>query len=108
MKAQSKAQEEGTYMSNGNYWHMVFNQSRVNGAEYFGDRLPNNSWDWPKNTFLQRRLSELKRRPWDCNAEVPQEKRKPVTSVNRKRRHPHHEQPNWLRTAESVSSVKEH
>ena len=81
MKAQSKAQEEGIFMSNGNYWHMVFNQSR---------------------------LSELKRRPWDCNAEVSPEKRKPVTSVNRKRRHPHHEQPNWLRTAESVSSVKEH
>ena len=95
-------------MSNGNYWHMVFNQSRVNGAEYFGDLLPNNSWEWPKNTFLQRRLSELKRRPWDANAEAPRENRKPVSTPKRKRRQPHHEQTKWLNRAESMSNVKEH
>lgn len=49
-------------MSNSNFWQLVFNQSKVNGAEYFGERLPNNSWDWPKDTFLQKRLNELKRR----------------------------------------------
>lgn len=91
-------------MSNTDYWQLVFNQSRVNGAAYFGDRLPDNSWDWPKNTFLQRRLSELKRRPW---GETPQENRKPVSAPNRKRRHTHHEQMKWLNRAESVSSVKE-
>lgn len=48
-------------MSNSNFWQLVFNQSKVNGAEYFGERLPNNSWDWPKDTFLQKRLNELKR-----------------------------------------------
>jgi hypothetical protein len=52
-------------MSNGNFWQLVFNQSKVNGAEYFGDRLPSNSWDWPKDTFLQKRLSELKKRRWE-------------------------------------------
>jgi hypothetical protein len=49
-------------MSNGNFWQLVFNQSKVNGAEYFGDRLPSHSWHWPKDTFLQRRLDELKKR----------------------------------------------
>ena len=49
-------------MSSSNFWQLVFNQSKVNGAEYFGDRLPNHSWDWPKGTFLQKRLNELKRR----------------------------------------------
>ena len=49
-------------MSNGNFWQLVFNQSKVNGAEYFGDQLPSHSWDWPKDTFLQRRLHELKKR----------------------------------------------
>ena len=95
-------------MSNGNYWELVFNQSRVNGAAYFGERLPNNSWDWPKNTFLQRRLSELKRRPWDGNTASPQENRKPVSTPKRKRRQPHHEQTKWLNRAESMSNVKEH
>jgi hypothetical protein len=94
-------------MSNINYWQMVFNQSRVNGAEYFGDHLPTNSWDWPKNTFLQRRLSELKKRRFDGFTETSEENRNPVTIPNRKRRQ-RHEQPNWLRRPESVSSIEEH
>jgi len=38
------------------YWQLVFLQSRVNGATYNGEVLPRRSWDWPKNTYLQRRL----------------------------------------------------
>jgi hypothetical protein len=54
---------EGMSMSNGTFWQLVFTQSKVNGAAYLGDRLPSHSWDWPKDTFLQRRLSELRKRP---------------------------------------------
>jgi hypothetical protein len=38
------------------YWQSIFLQSKVNGAAYNGDDLPGWSWNWPKNTYLQRRL----------------------------------------------------
>ena len=38
------------------YWQLVFLQSKVNGAAYSGEGLPRRSWNWPKNTYLQRRL----------------------------------------------------
>jgi hypothetical protein len=38
------------------YWQAIFLQSKVNGATYNGEALPPRSWDWPKNTYLQRRL----------------------------------------------------
>jgi hypothetical protein len=38
------------------YWQLVFLQSKVNGAAYNGEKLPGQHWDWPKNTYLQRRL----------------------------------------------------
>jgi hypothetical protein len=40
-------------------WQLVFSQSKVNGAPYSGERLPNLSWEWPKDTYLQRRLKRL-------------------------------------------------
>jgi hypothetical protein len=94
-------------MSSDNYWQLVFTQSRVNGAEYFGDRLPCNSWDWPKNTFLQRRLNELKRRRWDEITDGPQASRQLLSSPNRKRRNVHHQQPAWLRTTEGSLGLEE-
>jgi hypothetical protein len=42
------------------YWQLVFLQSKVNGAAYNGEGLPRRSWDWPKNTYLQRRLGRHK------------------------------------------------
>jgi len=39
---------------------MVFAQSKVNGALYHGDNLPGRSWEWPKDTYLQRRLQQSK------------------------------------------------
>ena len=42
------------------YWQLVFLQSRVNGATYNGEILPRRSWDWPKTTYLQRRLGRHK------------------------------------------------
>jgi hypothetical protein len=38
------------------YWQVIFLQSKANGATYNGEALPPRSWDWPKNTYLQRRL----------------------------------------------------
>jgi len=42
------------------FWQLVFSQSKVNGAPYFGDTLPGRTWDWPKDTYLQRRLQQSK------------------------------------------------
>ena len=41
-------------------WLQVFNNSKVNGAPYRGDNLPAHSWDWPTDTYLQRRLLMLR------------------------------------------------
>jgi hypothetical protein len=38
------------------FWQSVFLQSRVNGAPYCGEQLPLRRWNWPSNTYLQRRL----------------------------------------------------
>ena len=95
-------------MSNSNFWQLVFNQSRVNGAEYYGERLPINSWDWPKNTFLQKRLNELKKSRPDLTNETRQANREPIPSRNRRRRHTHHEQPNWLHSAQASTNIEGH
>jgi len=42
------------------YWQLVFLQSKVNGASYNGEELPGRNWEWPKNTYLQRRLRRHK------------------------------------------------
>jgi hypothetical protein len=38
------------------FWQRVFLQSKVNGAFYQGEQLPGVRWEWPKDTYLQRRL----------------------------------------------------
>ena len=42
------------------YWQLVFMQSKVNGAAYNGEELPGRNWDWPKDTYLQRRLHKAR------------------------------------------------
>ncbi len=49
------------------FWQLVFSQSRANGAPYRGEQLPGHNWNWPTNTFLQRRLREVK---WYNPAEI--------------------------------------
>ena len=50
------------------YWQLVFAQSKVNGAMYFGEELPGRNWDWPKDTYLQRRRQRDKwSQPNNCN-----------------------------------------
>lgn len=41
------------------FWQLILLQSKVNGAPYHGEELPRNKWEWPKNTYLQRRLHYL-------------------------------------------------
>ena len=47
------------------YWQFIFLQSKVNGASYDGEGLPRQNWEWPKNTYFQRRLSRIKVRSVD-------------------------------------------
>ncbi|HUF40818.1 MAG TPA: hypothetical protein VMR20_02580 [Verrucomicrobiae bacterium] len=42
------------------FWQLVFLQSKVNGAPYNGEELPGRNWNWPKDTYLQRRLQRSK------------------------------------------------
>jgi len=42
------------------FWQLVFLQSTINGAPYHGGELRRYKWEWPKNTYLQRRLRYLK------------------------------------------------
>ena len=39
------------------YWQLIFSQSKVNGAPYHDDELPIYKWNWPRDTYLQRRRS---------------------------------------------------
>ena len=45
-----------SHLEKPSYWQLVFLQSKVNGAAYTGEELPGRNWDWPKDTYLQRRL----------------------------------------------------
>lgn len=40
------------------FWQRIFQLSKVNGAEYLGEQLPRVPWNWPKGTFLDRRLAQ--------------------------------------------------
>jgi ABC transporter substrate binding protein len=42
-------------------WQRIFLQSKVNGASYRGEQLSGFNWSWPQNTYLQRRLKQLRR-----------------------------------------------
>ncbi|MEX0803736.1 MAG: hypothetical protein WD688_10525 [Candidatus Binatia bacterium] len=48
------------HLENPSFWQLVFFQSKVNGAPYDGEQLPGRIWDWPRDTYLQRRLRETK------------------------------------------------
>jgi hypothetical protein len=42
-------------------WQIIFLRSKVNHARYDGDYLLTSNWDWPKETWFQRRLRVLRR-----------------------------------------------
>jgi hypothetical protein len=39
------------------FWQLIFSQSKANGADYAGEALPTCCWNWPMDTYLQRRRS---------------------------------------------------
>lgn len=45
-----------------NLWISVFSQSPVNNAPYHGERLPDQKWQWPANTWFQARVRYLRGR----------------------------------------------
>src|SRR5262249_32914534 len=42
-------------------WQLMFLQSKVNDARYDGDRLVTQNWHWPKETWFQMRLRDLRK-----------------------------------------------
>jgi hypothetical protein len=42
-------------------WQLIFLWSKVNGAAYRGDKLPQYKWAWPKRTWLQNRLVQVRK-----------------------------------------------
>jgi len=43
-----------------NAWESIFVQSPVNEGHYDEDELPHLSWNWPKETWFQTRLSQMR------------------------------------------------
>ena len=58
-----------TELDKPSFWQMVFAQSKANGALYLGEQLPGRNWEWPKDTYFQRRLEKLR---WYQNSEKTQ------------------------------------
>jgi hypothetical protein len=42
-------------------WQLIFLQSKANNGPYDGDRLPLQNWNWPQETWLQKRLRYLRK-----------------------------------------------
>ncbi len=53
-------------------WQIIFLQSKVNGAQYDEEELPELKWDWPQNTYLRRRLRTLKEAHIRARVEIDQ------------------------------------
>ena len=47
-------------------WEAIFSQSPANKGYYNGEKLPQVHWDWPKRTWFQARLNQVREhdRPW--------------------------------------------
>lgn len=43
-----------------NTWEAIFSQSPVNNGYYNGEKLPQAHWDWPKRTWFQSRLIQVR------------------------------------------------
>jgi hypothetical protein len=37
------------------FWQLIFSQSKANGAQYTGETLPTCCWNWPIDTYFQRK-----------------------------------------------------
>lgn len=45
-----------------NSWTLMFLQSKVNTGGYRGDNLATQNWTWPRETWFQRRLDQLRKK----------------------------------------------
>jgi hypothetical protein len=63
MKLQENEKEKPSF------WQLIFLHSKANGAHYEGENLENHSWEWPTDTYLQRRLREVR---WHRSFELHQ------------------------------------
>ena len=43
-----------------NTWEAIFSQSPVNNGYYNGEKLPQVHWEWPKYTWFQARLNQVR------------------------------------------------
>lgn len=43
------------------YWQMIFTLSKANEADYLGDMLPSNRWQFPTSTWFQTRLEKIRK-----------------------------------------------
>lgn len=48
-------------------WELIFTQSPVNGAAYIGEHLPRWPVQWPRDTWLQRKLAEKTKKTGGSN-----------------------------------------
>jgi hypothetical protein len=55
-------------------WQLIFLQSKANDARYDGDRLDPQNWDWPKNTWFQLRLRDLRRGTREASEELTRQR----------------------------------
>ena len=62
-----------------NSWQLIFLQSKVNNGAYYGDQLPPQIWDWPGETWLQKRLSDLRRSTGKLDEALTDEELQQVT-----------------------------
>ena len=61
-------------------WQLIFILSKVNDGRYDGDHLVPQSWDWPKETWFQMRLRDL-RKSNRKNSEASTQQRPPAKSL---------------------------
>jgi len=50
-------------------WQLIFIQSKVNNGAYDGDCLLTQNWAWPKETWFQMRLRDLRKGNGRCSKE---------------------------------------
>ena len=43
-----------------NTWEAIFSQSPSNKGYYNGEKLPQVHWEWPKSTWFQARLNQIR------------------------------------------------
>jgi len=67
-------------------WQLIFSQSKVNGAQYHGEEFFPRKWDWPRDTYFQRRLRTLKETHIRARLEIDQNLFREPSELNNEQR----------------------